>query len=204
LTRPRGRPTRGQGVTRDAILDAALVLLDEDGDAGLSMRALAARLGVTPMSLYHHVTDRAGLLRALSDRLYGDVLLGVDEAGGPVEGIRMLMTRYYDAVVMHPQLTLAIFAEPAAFAGVSREITDRLGALLAAVTTAHLVWRDILVDHAHGSGLALIAARGDAARVGTLRDAYRQALDCLLMTVCRRAADRLSTSRRPHDGTPGC
>ena len=180
MTRPRGRPARGQGVTRDAILDAALALLDEDGDAGLTMRSLAARLDVTPMSLYHHVTDRAGLLRALSDRLYDDVLDGLDESSGPVDGIRMLLTRYYDAVVAHPQLTLAIFAEPAAFAGASREITDRLTELLSAVTPAHLVWRDILVDHAHGSGLALIAARGDAARVEALRTAYGQALDCLL------------------------
>jgi AcrR family transcriptional regulator len=132
------------------------------------------------MSLYHHVTDRAGLLRALSDRLYGDVLQGVDEAGGPVEGIRMLLTRYYDAVVTHPQLTLAIFAEPAAFAGASRDITDRLTGLLAVLTPAHLLWRDILVDHAHGSGLALIAARGDDVRRAALRDAYLQALDCLL------------------------
>jgi len=180
MTRPRGRPARGQGVTRDAILDAALALLDEDGDAGLTMRSLAARLGVTPMSLYHHVTDRAGLLRALSDRLYGDVLEGVDEAGGPVDGIRMLLTRYHDAVVTHPQLTLAIFAEPAAFAGASREITDRLTALLELVTPTYLVWRDILVDHAHGSGLAVVAARGDGAQVDMLRTAYRQALDCLL------------------------
>jgi hypothetical protein len=116
----------------------------------------------------------------LSDRLYGGVLQGIDEAAGPVDGIRMLMTRYHDAVVTHPQLTLAIFAEPAAFAGASREITDRLTALLSGVTPAHLVWRDILVDHAHGSGLALIAACRDAARVEALRDAYRQALDCLL------------------------
>jgi AcrR family transcriptional regulator len=180
VTRPRGRPARGQGVTRDAILDAALALLDEDGDAGLTMRSLAARLGVTPMSLYHHVTDRAGLLRALSDRLYGDVLVGLDAPVNPVDGIRMLLTRYYDAVVAHPQLTLAIFAEPAAFAGASREITDRLEALLALVTPAHLLWRDILVDHAHGSGLALIAARGDAARVAALREAYGQAVVCLL------------------------
>jgi AcrR family transcriptional regulator len=183
VTRPRGRPARGQGVTRDAILDAALALLDEDGDAGLTMRALAARLGVTPMSLYHHVTDRAGLLRALSDRLYGGVLRGVDEAGSPVDGIRMLLTQYHDAVATHPQLTLAIFAEPAAFAGASREITDRLTALLAALTPVHLLWRDILVDHAHGSGLALVAARADEARVDALRDAYRQALDCLLAQV---------------------
>jgi AcrR family transcriptional regulator len=186
MTRPRGRPARGQGVTRDAILDAALDLLDEDGDAGLTMRALAARLGVTPMSLYHHVTDRAGLLRALSDRLYGDVLHGVDAAAGPIDGIRTLLMRYHDAVVAHPQLTLAIFAEPAAFAGASREITDRLTALLAAVTPAHLLWRDILVDHAHGSGLALIAARADAARVDALREAYRQALDCLQASFSRR------------------
>jgi AcrR family transcriptional regulator len=185
MTRPRGRPARGQGVTREAILDAALALLDEDGDAGLTMRSLAARLGVTPMSLYHHVTDRAGLLRALSDRLYGDVLQGVDEAGGPVDGIRMLLTRYHDAVAAHPQLTLAIFAEPAAFAGASREITDRLTALLAALTPAHLLWRDILVDHAHGSGLALIAACGDAAQVEALRAAYRLALDCLLAPFSR-------------------
>jgi AcrR family transcriptional regulator len=185
MTRPRGRPARGQGVTRDAILDAALALLDEDGDAGLTMRALAARLGVTPMSLYHHVTDRAGLLRALSDRLYGDVLQDADAAAGPVDEVRMLLTRYHDAVVAHPQLTLAIFAEPAAFAGASREITDRLTALLAAVTPAHLLWRDILVDHAHGSGLALIAARADAGRVDALREAYRRALHCLLAPFSR-------------------
>jgi AcrR family transcriptional regulator len=183
MTRPRGRPARGQGVARDAILDAALALLDEDGDAGLSMRTLAARLGVTPMSLYHHVTDRAGLLRALSDRVYGAVLQGVDAPGAPADDIRMLLTRYHDAVVAHPQLTLAIFAEPAAFAGATRDITDRLTALLAALTPACVLWRDILVDHAHGSGIALIAARGDAARVDALRDAYRQALDRLLASV---------------------
>jgi AcrR family transcriptional regulator len=185
MTRPRGRPARGQGVTREAILDAALALLDEDGDAGLTMRTLAARLGVTPMSLYHHVTDRAGLLRALSDRVYGGVLQDMDESGDLVAGIRALMRGYYDLVVAHPQLTLAIFAEPAAFAGTSREITDRLTALLAAVTPEHMLWRDIFVDHAHGSGLAIIAARADAARADVLRAAYRQALDCLLAQFAR-------------------
>lgn len=183
MTRPRGRPARGQGVTLDAILDAALRLLDEDGDAGLTMRALAARLDVTPMSLYHHVSDRAGLLRALSDRVYGDVLDGAIEPVDAVAALRMLLTRYHDRVVAHPQLTLAIFAEPAAFAGASRTLTDRLDALLATLTPAHPLWRDILVDHAHGSGLALVAARGDAARATALREGYRAALDCLLAQV---------------------
>ena len=46
MTRPRGRPAQGKGVTRPEILDAAMLLLDEGGGKGLSMRALAARLGV--------------------------------------------------------------------------------------------------------------------------------------------------------------
>ena len=99
MTRPRGRPARGEGVTRDAILSAALALLDEDG-AGFGMRALAARLGVTPMSLYHHVGDRAGLLRALSDQVYGGVLNGAAAADGIAE-LRALLTRYHDAVARH-------------------------------------------------------------------------------------------------------
>jgi hypothetical protein len=41
--------------------------------------------------------------------------------------------------------------------------------LLAALTDAPLAWRDILVDHAHGSGLARAA-----------QAPYRQALDRLL------------------------
>jgi AcrR family transcriptional regulator len=130
-----------------------MLLLDEGGGKGLTMRSLASRLGVTPMSLYHHVVDRAGLLLALSDRVYGEVL---------------------DA------LALEIFAEPEAFAGVSRQITDRLTSLLAAITAKHLLWRDILVDHAHGSGLALSSARGDQERTNLMRGQYREALDCLL------------------------
>jgi AcrR family transcriptional regulator len=176
VTRPRGRPAQG-GLARDAILAAALAMLDEG--ASLTMRGLAARLGVTPMSLYHHVPDRTGLLVALSDHLYGGVL-AVDAALAPRGQLRALLLRYYDAVARHPQLTLAIFAEPAAFAGVTRRITERLAALLAAVTPRHVLWRDILVDHAHGSALALAAAQGDAEGAAAMRAQYGLALDCLL------------------------
>jgi AcrR family transcriptional regulator len=188
MNRPRGRPARGQGVTREQILDAALALLDEDGDQGLSMRALAARLKVTAMSLYHHVGDRAGLLRALSDRVYEGVLAGTGELTDPLAEVRRLLSHYHDAVGNHPQLTLAIFAEPAAFAGTTRQITARLDTLLAAATPAHRLWRDILVDHAHGSGLALIAVSGDPEQVLAMREQYRQALDALLGQFADRAA----------------
>lgn len=186
MIRLRGRPAQGMGVARDDILAAALTLLDEGGGKGLTMRALAERLGVTPMSLYNHVADRKGLLLALSDQVYGAVLEGVPGQADPHTEIRTLLTRYHDAVASHPHLTLAIFAEPEAFAGVSRQITDRLTLLLTAMTPEHLLWRNILVDHAHGSGLAFTAARGDQQLAGSMRAQYRQALDCLLSRLVKR------------------
>lgn len=189
MTRTRGRPARGDGVRRDEILSAALALLDEDG-AGFGMRALAARLGVTPMSLYHHIGDRAGLLQALSDRVYGAVLDGAAPAGALADSlaqVRALLTRYHEAVGRHPQLTLAIFAEPAAFAGTTRSITERLTLLLAALTPEHLLWRDILVDHAHGSGLALCAARGDRQQLEAMREGYGRALERMLERITNPA-----------------
>lgn len=180
MTRPRGRPARGKGVARDDILAAALTLLDEGGGKGLTMRALAERLDVTPMSLYNHVGDRKGLLLALSDQIYGEVLEDTASQADQRTEIRTLLTRYHDAVGRHPHLTLAIFAEPEAFAGVSRQITDRLTLLLTAITPEHLLWRNVLIDHAHGSGLAFTAARDDQQLGDSMRAQYQQALDCLL------------------------
>ncbi|WP_313703223.1 TetR family transcriptional regulator [Massilia sp.] len=182
MNKPRGRPARGKGITREQVLDAALRLL-EAGGAGFSMRALAARLEVTPMSLYHHVGDHAALLRAIADRVYAGVLAAGEDADDPLAGIRELLLRYHGLVADYPQLTLAIFAEPAAFAGTTRAITDRLRSLLERLTVDPLLWLETLVDHAHGNALAFQAARGDRALAGTMRERYRQALDRLLESL---------------------
>ncbi|MBS7778216.1 TetR/AcrR family transcriptional regulator [Acidovorax sp. CCYZU-2555] len=173
----RGRPARGQGIARDEILAAALDLMGEEAGQALTMRALATRLGVTPMSLYRHVGDQAGLLRALADRVYAQALEGLGECADERAQIRALLTRYHQAVGRYPQLTLAIFATPQAFAGVTQEITARLTALLQRITDQPLLWRDILVDHAHGSGLALAAA---PAQIEAMAQQYGLALDRLL------------------------
>ncbi|WP_200843811.1 TetR/AcrR family transcriptional regulator [Pantoea sp. 18069] len=175
-------------MSRDDILAAALVLLGEGAGQGLTMRALAARLGVTPMSLYRHVGDQAGLLRALADQVYVQALDEPVGLAGERAQIRALLTRYHQAVGRYPQLTLAIFATPQAFAGVTRQITARLTALLARITDSPLLWRDILVDHAHGSGLALAAGQAQPAQIEDMALQYQQALDRLLDAVCGSTA----------------
>lgn len=60
-------------VTEAAIVDAALALLDERGVDGLTMRAVAERMGVTTPTVYWHVQNKEGLLDRLYDRLCEEV-----------------------------------------------------------------------------------------------------------------------------------
>src|SRR5205085_12063227 len=57
---------------RDDIVDAALAILGEDGFDGLSMRTVAARLGVSPVPVYSRVGNKEALLEAVADRILVD------------------------------------------------------------------------------------------------------------------------------------
>ena len=54
---------------KEGIVDAAFALLDEEGIEGLSLRKLAARLGVQAPAIYWYIPNKAGLLRRMSARL---------------------------------------------------------------------------------------------------------------------------------------
>ena len=65
------------GLTKPAIVQAALDLLDEAGMDGLTVRALAARLGVQAPALYWHVRNKQALLDEMATRIWrsiGDVM----------------------------------------------------------------------------------------------------------------------------------
>lgn len=54
------------GNLREALIDAGISLLDDVGWAGLSLRACAAKAGVSHAAPAHHFGNRAGLLTALA------------------------------------------------------------------------------------------------------------------------------------------
>lgn len=62
-----------QKLSRDQVLDATLALAARSGLAGVTMRAVAAELSVTPMALYRHVGDKQGLLDGLVERLMREI-----------------------------------------------------------------------------------------------------------------------------------
>ncbi|MFE2170281.1 TetR/AcrR family transcriptional regulator [Streptomyces sp. NPDC059447] len=65
-----GRRGPRQGLSVDAVVRAAIALADEEGLAALTMRALATRLAVTPMTLYTYVPGKAELLDLMLDEAY--------------------------------------------------------------------------------------------------------------------------------------
>jgi TetR/AcrR family transcriptional regulator, tetracycline repressor protein len=58
-----------QPLTRDAILDAAVEILDCHGMDALSMRRLGTALGVEAMSLYNHIPSKDALLDGIHERI---------------------------------------------------------------------------------------------------------------------------------------
>jgi AcrR family transcriptional regulator len=61
--------------TTDEICECALGIVERDGVAGLSVRAVASRLGTGPMTLYNYVNGRDGLEELVVDAIVGSVAL---------------------------------------------------------------------------------------------------------------------------------
>jgi AcrR family transcriptional regulator len=71
--RPGGEPGPGRApwgsISREDIVAAAVGVVTAGGYEEMSIRSLAASLGVAPMSLYRHIRDKDDLLGEVADRL---------------------------------------------------------------------------------------------------------------------------------------
>ena len=76
------RPARPRvPLSKERVIAEAVTLADSDGIGALSMRRLAERLGVEPMSLYHHVANKDEILDAMVDVVFGEIELPSRRAG---------------------------------------------------------------------------------------------------------------------------
>jgi AcrR family transcriptional regulator len=66
--------TSKEPLSRERVLDAALVVADRDGLAALTMRRVADELDCEAMSLYYYVKDKAGLLSGLTAVIIDEVI----------------------------------------------------------------------------------------------------------------------------------
>ena len=90
-------------VSEEAVVDAALAVLDNRGAEAITMRAVAEHMHVTAPTVYWHAGSKDGLLDRLYDRLCGEVPLPPPD--GPwdqrlrslADGTRAVLTAHRDA-----------------------------------------------------------------------------------------------------------
>lgn len=180
----RGRPSAGRALGREQVLDAGLALLQALGPQGFGLRPLARQLGITPMSVSHHVGDQQALMRALVERVHGQPLPPPGDGLGPVRRIQALLAGYMERVRQHPALMLCILGDPQLFTESLAAFTQRLRGEVQALGGQgdqgdgdSDVLLDLLIDYTHGHALALaLSADG----VHALQGRFEQGLARLL------------------------
>ncbi|GHG16865.1 TetR/AcrR family transcriptional regulator [Streptomyces hydrogenans] len=107
--------TYHHGDLRAACLRAARELLEEDGSAALSLRAVARRAGVSATAPYRHYADREALVSAVAAEGYRELAehLSADRpAPSTPDDLAAVAVVYVRFALEHPALFRAMFAEP--------------------------------------------------------------------------------------------
>ncbi|MCY1138072.1 TetR/AcrR family transcriptional regulator [Actinoplanes sp. Pm04-4] len=87
---------------REDLLAAARAELDENGHAGISLRAVARRAGVSHAAPKHHFADRAALLTAIAADGFASLAAALDQVPDPT--LAALGRAYIDFGLTHPAL----------------------------------------------------------------------------------------------------
>jgi AcrR family transcriptional regulator len=121
---------RGSALSKDGIVQAAIEILDKEGEAGLTFRALAARLATGSGAIYWHVADKDELLAAATDQVIAK--FAPQDVGTlyPQEAIRALALGVFDAIDSHPWIGAQLSSNPFQYAVL--RILEGLGTQVAA------------------------------------------------------------------------
>lgn len=101
---------RKDALSKERIFEAAIEILDAEGEGALTFRALSARLSTGAGAIYWHVSNKSELLAAATDRVIAQSVTEVDD--GPREAIRAITSGVFDAIDAHPWAGTQLAREP--------------------------------------------------------------------------------------------
>jgi AcrR family transcriptional regulator len=162
--------------TRDILLDAALKVLEEDGEAQFSTRKVCAIANVTAPTLYHHYGSADGLLSAAMTEAFGQFLESKKAVVQSADSVMVLREGWNDYVRFAA-------TRPRLYAAMMSRVLDGADIPAAEQAFALLLAR-----------IAAIAAKG------RLRPTVAAAAD--LMWASANAASMLHVTARLRKGAP--
>jgi AcrR family transcriptional regulator len=126
----RARPAKAP-LSEDAVIDAALALLQSDGLEAVTMRRVAAALDTGAASLYVYVSGRDGLLQSMQDRIIATIELEDPDPARWREQLHTLLDRGRQALVAHPGIAATLMTAPPSSRASLVLVENMLGILLA-------------------------------------------------------------------------
>ena len=174
------------GDLREALVAAALAIVERDGAAALSLRGAARAAGVSAMAPYHHFRDREALVAAVAqagfERLYADKLAALATGSGDATAMVVAGARAYVGFILdnpelyrlmkgpeladrrrHPALAEAAAAPAARLAEMTQALTGAGRSMVSSETLGQAIWA-----FAHGVGT--LALDGYLPRDGSTLD----------------------------------
>ena len=125
---------REDSLSRDRIIDAAIVLLDGGGEDGLTFRALSEHLGTGAGAIYWHVADKSDLLTAACDTVVVRTLDACAREATPKATIRAVALGLFDAMDAHAWVGSALMRAAGQLPTV--RLVERLGQQVRALGVA--------------------------------------------------------------------
>jgi AcrR family transcriptional regulator len=148
---PRRKPTPRPPLNRERVLDAAVLLADQNGLDSLSMRNLGQALGVEAMSLYKHVANKDDLLDGIVDLVAAEI--EVPAIGGAwKKALRRRAISAHQVLLRHSWATMLIVSRANVGPAMLRYVDATIGCLREAGFTypmADHVWNAI-DSHVYG------------------------------------------------------
>ncbi|GAB3974848.1 TetR/AcrR family transcriptional regulator [Actinoallomurus acanthiterrae] len=143
-TRTRRSQRRTEALSRERIVEAAVELLDADGEGGLTFRALTERLATGPGAIYWHVANKGELLSAATDAVVAAALAiePAESPGSPQEAIRAVALGLFDAIDEHPWLATQLAVQLSRSPGgpVTPRIFESVGRQVRALDVPEAGW----------------------------------------------------------------
>ncbi len=122
---------RAEPLSRERVVEAAIGLLDDEAEGGLTFRALSHRLSTGPGAIYWHVANKDELLDAATDAVVTAALTGrpAPSDDSPHGQVRALALGLFDAIDEHPWVGTQLAAQQARnpWRSVSLRIFDAIG-----------------------------------------------------------------------------
>jgi AcrR family transcriptional regulator len=173
---------------RDSVLRAGLELAEDDGLEAVTLRNLAARVGVTPMALYRHVAGKDDLLDGMTDLVYAELAIPQPEGDWWSE-LAALARSTRRLLLAHP-VVAPLFARPLA-----GPISVKLGqALIDTLYRAGFDGPDVHELHTQLSqmvfSLILTEIRADSASRPARDEAFERGIELLHAGLIARLKQR--------------